>query len=281
MMNNNDIPRFIKWAGGKLQLLDQLKPLFPKKFNNYFEPFVGSGAVAFYILSTFQPNNVFLSDTNGELINAFTVIKTAPNPLITKLKRHKKNHIVNGSAYYYKLRQINPLGLSSIDRAARFIYLNKTCFNGLYRVNSHGQFNVPIGSYTNPDIVQEDKIKRINKILRIPGIQLATQHFKDAIQHAKAGDFIYFDPPYHPIAKGKSFTTYTKDAFLENEQKILAQIFIELDKRGCFVMESNSNTSFIKKLYSDYNFNFVKAKRLINSNAAGRGKITELIITNY
>jgi len=274
-----EIPRFVKWAGGKLQLIDQFKAFFPDKFNTYFEPFVGSGAVAFYILQKYQPKQVVLSDINEELINAFNVIKTNVEELINKLMEHKTEHTQNGKDYFYSMRLLNASKLTSLERAARFIYLNKTCFNGLYRVNSKGQFNVPIGSYKNPDIVQADKLRRISKLLKT--VKIKVMSFEKITDLAKKGDLIYFDPPYYPLKKGKSFTTYTKNNFLEKEQEKLAEVFTQLNKKGCKVMLSNSDTKFIKDLYKDYSVNTVKATRMINCNGADRGKINEVVVTNY
>ena len=273
-MSDFEVPRFVKWAGGKHQLLTQLEPLLPKKFNRYFEPFVGSGAVAFYIIQQFKPKEVFLSDINEELINAFNIIKTDVDRLIVKLKQHKEYHTTDAKDYFYEMRN-----LSDLERAARFIYLNRTCFNGLYRVNSSGQFNVPIGSYKNPDIIQEEKLKKISKLLQ--DVTIKVMPFEKVLNLDKKDDFIYFDPPYYPLKAGKSFTTYTKDKFLEEEQKLLADVFKKLDQKGCSVMLSNSDTLFVKELYGNYNVSTVKAKRLINSQANGRGEINEIIVRNY
>ncbi len=274
-----EIPRFVKWAGGKLQLIDQFKLFFPDKFNTYFEPFVGSGAVAFYILQKYKPKQVLLSDINEELINAFNVIKNNVEELIAKLNEHKENHTKNDKTYFYKMRVLNPSVLTHLERAARFIYLNKTCFNGLYRVNSKGQFNVPIGSYKNPDIVQADKLRRISNLLKT--VKIKVMSFEKITNLAKKGDLIYFDPPYYPLKTGKSFTAYTKNNFLEKEQEKLAEVFTQLNKKGCKVMLSNSDTKFIKELYKDYSVNTVKATRMINCNGADRGKINEVVVTNY
>ena len=278
-MKKIEVPRFVKWAGGKLQLIEQFKPLFPKEIKRYFEPFVGSGAVAFYVIQKFQPKEAVLSDINDELITAFNVIKTDTEPIINKLKEHKKNHLTQKKDYYYQIRQMDPSKLTKLEKAARFIYLNKTCFNGLYRVNSKGQFNVPMGSYKNPDIVQAEKLRMISNLLK--NVKAKKMSFECVVKLAKKGDFIYFDPPYYPLKKGKSFTTYTKHNFLENEQKKLADVFKQLDKKGCKVMLSNSDTQFIKKLYQDYTIHIVKASRVINSNSTERGKIKEVVITNY
>jgi DNA adenine methylase len=277
-MGDFDIPKFVKWAGGKTQLLDQFIPMFPEKFEKYFEPFVGSGAVAFYVLQNYNPKEVVLSDINEELINAFNIIKTDVENLISKLKEHKENHTSNAKEYYYEIRARNPEEMSNLDRAARFIYLNKTCFNGLYRVNSKNKFNVPIGSYKNPDVTQEDKLRKVSIILK--DVKIKVMSFEKVLELANKNDFVYFDPPYYPL-KRSSFTTYTKNNFLEDEQKLLADVFAKLDKRGCFVMLSNSDTDFIKEIYSNYDVSFVKARRLINSNANGRGKINEVVVRNY
>ncbi len=273
-----EIPKFIKWAGGKSQLLKQYDSLFPKKFNNYYEPFVGGGAVFFYIKQKYKPKKIMISDINEELIDTYTIIRDDSKRLIVELKQHKEYHQVEGKKYYLTIRSANPKELPKLERAARFIYLNKTCYNGLYRVNSKGQFNVPMGKYKNPDIIQEEKIKLASKLLK--GVEIKRMSFEKIVNYAKKGDFVYFDPPYYPEKKS-SFTKYTKEAFLEEEQKKLFKIFKELDKKGVLVMESNSNTEFIKKLYEDYNIHFVEANRMINSKSEGRGKIKEIVITNY
>ena len=272
----SDVPTLVKWAGGKKQLLEQFKRFFPKKINRYHEPFVGGGSVAFYLIKSHNPKAVFLTDANEDLINCYTVIKNDVDALINLLKEYKKLH---SKEKYYQIRKQNLDLLSDISRAARFIYLNKTCFNGLYRVNSKGEFNVPIGSYTNPTILQENGLREISKLLKRVSIQ--SMPFENVLKFARKGDFIYFDPPYYPLKKGKSFTTYTKEKFLEKEQETLARVFKQLDKKGCLVMLSNSNTKFIKKLYKKYNISFVNARRMINSDAKKRGAIKEIVITNY
>lgn len=279
IMDKIDIPRFVKWAGGKHQLIEQFKPLFPSKFKNYFEPFVGSGAVAFYVIQQFKPRKVLLSDINEELINAFNVIKENLEPLISKLKEHKKNHVAGKEKYYYNIRKQNPSKLTSVDNAGRFIYLNRTCFNGLYRVNSKGLFNVPIGDYKNPDIVQANKLKKISKLLK--KVTIKVMSFQEIVNLAKKGDFVYFDPPFYPLKKGRSFTSYQKDTFLDEEQKKLAAVFQKLHEKGVLCMESNSDTEFIKGLYFGFNIQTVKAKRMISCNAEGRGAINEVVIRNY
>lgn len=267
---------FIKWAGGKKQLLIQFKDFFPKNIQRYFEPFVGGGAVAFYIIKKYQPQEVYLSDINRELINCYNVIKNNPKELINLLSEYRKNH---SKEIYYQIREQDPKLLSSLNNAARFIYLNKTCFNGLYRVNSSGKFNVPMGSYKNPSIYDESELMEISKILKKTNLRVIP--FNEMIKDVKKEDFIYFDPPYHPLKNKNSFTTYTKDSFKAEDQQKLAELYKKLDKKGCKVMLSNSDTEFIKELYSNYNINLVKASRMINCDGAKRGKINELVITNY
>ena len=276
---NAKLPKFVKWVGGKGQLLEQFKPLFPKKFNRYLEPFVGSGAVFFYVMQRFKPKETIISDINEELTTTYIMVRDNVEKLILELKTHKLHHMNEGKDYYLRIRSMNPKTLSLIARAARFIYLNKTCFNGLYRVNSKGQFNVPMGSYKNPNIVQEDKLRIISKTLK--DVDIRVMSFEAVADLAEANDFIYFDPPYYPLKNSKSFTSYTKDNFLGEQQKLLAEVFKELDDRGCYVMLSNSDTQYIKDLYAGYNIHYVKATRLINSDASKRGKINELVITNY
>lgn len=266
---------FIKWAGGKKQLLEQFKPYFPKKIERYFEVFVGGGAVLFYIIKNHKPKYVFISDINEELINTYQVIKNDVENLIKELKKLKQLH---NKENYYKVRAENPKLLSPLTRASRFIYLNKTCFNGLYRVNSKGGFNVPIGSYKNPSIVMESDLREISKLLK--DVEIKVMSFEKITELTKKGDFVYFDPPYYPLKKS-SFTTYTKGNFLEKEQEQLKEVFKKLDKQGCKVMLSNSDTDFIKNLYKDYKIDFVKATRMINCDATKRGKINEVVVTNY
>ncbi|MBW6461865.1 MAG: DNA adenine methylase [DPANN group archaeon] len=274
-----EIPKFIKWAGGKTQLIEQFIPLFPKKIERYFEPFLGSGAVFFYIIEKYKPKEILLSDINKELINAYIIVKTDVERLIIELKQHKEYYKADSKKYYYEIRSVDPTLLPSLEQAARFIFLNKTCFNGLYRVNSKGKFNVPIGAYKNPDIIQEDKLRKVSKILQT--VQIKVMSFEKIIKLAKKDDFIYFDPPYDPLKKGTSFTTYSKGNFLDPEQKQLCDVFQKLDKKGCKVMESNNDTEFIRGLYDKYDKVHVSAKRMINCNATKRGNINELVIRNY
>jgi len=273
-----NVPTFVKWAGGKTQLLGQFVKFFPEKMNRYFEPFLGGGAVFFYLKKYHgcPPKEIVLSDNNEELINCFRVVRDNPDKLIALLKQHKKNH---NKAYYYKMRNKDPERMSPISQAARLIYLNKTCFNGLYRVNSKGKFNVPIGSYKNPGIVIEPSIREASRLLQ--EVKLEVLPFQKILSMARKGDFVYFDPPYMPLSKTSSFTSYTKDSFSERNQEELADIFDKLDKKGCRLMLSNSNHPFLKRLYAKQKITTVKATRAINSKGSERGKINEIVVTNY
>lgn len=270
----------VKWAGGKRQLLSQLEPLFPKKIERYFEPFVGGGAVAFYLLKTRKPKKVFISDVNEELINTYEVVKNNVEELIELLHKYKNKHTKKGKDFYLKVRAQDLEIMSKLSRAARFIYLNRTCFNGLYRVNSKGGFNVPMGDQKNPGICQEEDLRIISNLLKKAEIKV--QSFYKILTKVKKGDFIYFDPPYYPLNEA-SFTTYTKNSFLGPEHKKLFDLFVALDKKGAKVMLSNNNVPFILNLYKKYKKYFIKvrATRMINCHANKRGKVEEIIIKNY
>ncbi len=270
------IPTFIKWAGGKTQLLSQFETFFPIHFNKYYEPFLGSGAVFFYIKKLYPEKEFFLSDNNLELINCYEIVKKDVEGLIELLREHRLKH---SKEYYYYQRNIDTTNLSKIESVARFIYLNKTCFNGLFRVNSKGKFNVPIGSYKNPSIFQEKDLREAQKLLQ--GVTIKAMPFEEIINIAQQKDFVYFDPPYHPLSATSSFTSYTSNSFSEKDQRRLADVYRELDKKGCQLMLSNSYSDFILELYSDYRIETVSAKRMINCNGNGRGAIAEAVILNY
>ncbi len=275
---------FVKWVGGKRQLLQQFKLMnlyppenFDPKTGRYFEPFVGGGAVFFDLL----PKKAFLSDMNNELVTTYNVIKDNVEVLIKSLKKHK-----NTKDYFLDKRAEDINKLSEIEIASRFIYLNRTCFNGLYRVNSHGGFNVPFAGNKNPLICDEINLRKISKALKY--VEIKKQDYKEVLKNAQKGDFVYFDPPYYPINKTSSFIAYTKESFLEKEQIELRDTFVKLTKRGCYVMLSNSDTQFINEIYSEIKIkgkliriNKVYAGRMINSDASKRGKITEVLVTNY
>jgi DNA adenine methylase len=274
----NKLPLFLKWAGGKLQLIEQFENLFPPGFNNYYEPFIGSGAVFFYVKSKLKPHKVVLSDINEELINCFVVVRDRPSELIELLLNHRNSH---SKEYYYSIRNIEINRLGSLESAARLIYLNKTCFNGLYRVNSKGQFNVPFGDYNKPRIFDNKIILRASQLLQ--DVELRAMTFEKVVDLAGQDDFVYLDPPYVPLSKTSNFANYSRSQFSVEEQKKLSELFRILDCRGCFVMLSNSDHPLVKELYRDYENNIVRvqAKRMINSIGNKRGSINEIVLRNY
>jgi DNA adenine methylase len=269
---------FLKWVGGKGQLLKDFERYFPDKFNNFIEPFVGGGAVFFYLYTNgfLSEKKSILIDSNKELINAYKMIKDE-NKLKVIIKALSNGKYLNKEETFYKIRNEEPK--SEIERAARIIYLNKTCFNGLFRVNSKGKFNVPFGRYTNPMICDSDNLKAVNRALE--NAELINGDFTAVLDYTEKNDFVYFDPPYQPISKTSSFTGYTKNSFNEKDQERLADVYKKLDRRGCKLMLSNSDADFIHDLYKGYRIEVVKAKRMINCKAAKRGAINELVILNY
>ncbi len=270
---------FLKWAGGKRQLLPIIKEYIPQKFTQYYEPFVGAGAVLFAL----QPKKSVINDTNSELINCYCVIRDNPEELLQLCQQHREN---NSKEYYYCLRgqdrQNDFKDKSPTERAARIIYLNKTCFNGLFRVNSRGQFNVPYGNYSNPIIAEPGVIKSVSAYLNQRNVRITAGDFAQAVTTARKGAFIYFDPPYHPISDTSSFTGYSVNGFAEAEQIRLKQVCDKLSQRGCQVLISNSSAAFIQELYGDRNYEIVevKASRAINAVGSKRSRIKELLIHN-
>lgn len=270
---------FLKWAGGKSQLLNQFAPLFPEGIKRYFEPFIGSAAVFFDVQNRYQPRYALLSDTNDELVNCYTSVRDEPKLVVNALRKHQKLHQERGSEHYYAVRALDTASLSSAQRAARLIYLNKTCFNGLYRVNSSGQFNVPMGRYKNPTILNEERLHAASSALK--GVRLAVQDFSGCLGKLRPDDYVYVDPPYVPLSSTSNFTGYTKGGFDLAEQERLASFVREADRKGCRVMVSNSETPTIRRLYKGLNVHRVMARRMINSNSHRRGPVAELVITNY
>lgn len=270
---------FVKWAGGKQQLLAQYEAFFPDKPARYFEPFVGGGAVFFHSWNTGRlPATRYLFDNNHELINAYHVVRDDLEALLDLLAIHKKWH---DKEYYYKIRSLDrqDIALSDVERAARTIYLNKTCYNGLYRVNRKGQFNVPMGSYKNPRIRDEDTLRAANAALQ--GVCVEIRDFRTIIDLAQPGDFFYFDPPYDPASKTANFTSYTAGSFGDEDQRDLAAVFAQLSERGCRCMLSNSHTPFVLELYQEFRIETVRANRPISSDPNGRGGIQEVVVLNY
>ncbi|WP_457639531.1 DNA adenine methylase [Persephonella sp.] len=264
---------FVKWAGGKRQIAHILIENMPTHYNKYIEPFIGGGALFFELL----PEKAIINDINKELINAYIVIKNSPEELIKSLKKHK-----NEKEYYYKIRALDPEKLNPIERASRFIFLNKTCFNGLYRENSKGQFNVPFGRYKKPKILDEENIKAVSNFLNSIELQIFNTDYREVIKLAKRGDLVYLDPPYHPSSQTANFTKYTKYDFSEKDQIELAENFKQLDKKGCYVILTNSDTPLIRELYRNYNITPIITNRAINSKAHRRkNAATELVIKNY
>lgn len=282
-MKNNSVPTFVKWAGGKTQLLEQFEPFLPKGINRYFEPFVGSGAVFFYIKQNLKPNFCMISDDNKDLINLYLTVRDNLKELLDLLKNYKNEHMKNPKEFYYQQRDEFNRTQDTLVKSALFVYLNKTCFNGLYRVNSKGEFNVPIGSYKKPSILQQNVLEQASNLLQ--DVNIKSLGFDKILDFAEAGDFIYFDPPYYPLSNTSSFTSYHKNGFSDKEQKLLAKIFEKLNDRGCLLMLSNSDSQFIHELYSKYEqegyLYLVKAKRMINCNGNGRNVINEVVVTNY
>jgi DNA adenine methylase len=277
---------FVKWAGGKTQLLDRLDKLIPLKFNRYFEPFLGGGAFFYYLTSNKNLRFIaYLSDINQELINVYQVIKSNVDELIDILKAYKIEYNKAPQNFYYELRDgFDIENSTSVEKAARFITLNKTCYNGLYRVNSHGKFNVPMGRYRNPIICDSKNLRNANVILRSIDAHLYWVDFQKILSDkAQDGDFVYLDPPYDPPTTTANFTGYTGGGFTGKDQECLAEIFKKLDARGCKILLSNSDTEYVRQLYADYakNIRQVDVRRSINSISSKRVGHKELLISNY
>ncbi|WP_414752397.1 DNA adenine methylase [Anabaena sp. CCY 9910] len=264
---------FLKWAGGKSRLIPQYLSHLPKNYRTYHEPFLGGGALFFYL----QPSKSILTDINSELITTYRCVRDRIEELISLLKEHKSQH---NRDYYYSVR--GKTVDNELEQAARFIYLNKTCYNGLYRVNSQGRFNVPLGKYHNPNICQEDLLRAASNVLATSEIKQAD--FTEVLNYATGSeDFVFFDPPYYPISSTSYFTGYSKNSFGEKDQLILRNTCVELASRGVKVVVCNSDSEFIKNIYQEIGFNiyFIEAKRSINSNIKKRGLVKELLITSY
>lgn len=264
----------VKWVGGKRQLMFELIKNMPKSYNRYFEPFIGGGALFFEL----QPEQAYISDMNEELINLYSVVRDNVYELIKDLSKHEVS-----KEYFLEIRNIDRTEqyteFSDVERASRFIYLNRTCFNGMYRVNSQGQFNVPFGHYKNPRIIDENNLLNCSELLKKTEIKCAD--FSEILTKVKKGDLVYFDPPYVPLNETSSFTSYTKDGFDINMQFKLRDVCDELDNNGVKFMLSNSDTKLVNELYVNYEIKKVFASRQINANADGRGKITEVLVRNY
>ncbi|MEM9488188.1 MAG: DNA adenine methylase [Myxococcota bacterium] len=264
---------FIKWAGGKSKVLEHLLTRRPVTYRRYFEPFLGGGALFFRL----TPERAVISDLNPDLINTYRCVAWHVEAVIRRLRTHQRNH---NQEYYYQMRDAWNGGAmrSDVARAAGFIYLNKTCYNGLYRVNRRGQFNVPVGRYDNPPICEAPKLRAASRLLQ--RADLSSGHFAEQVTSAGPGDFVYFDPPYDPLNRTSNFTSYTASSFGEEDQYELASVVGDLTDRGAFVMVSSSDTPYIRNLYRGFKIDQVPVNRAINSRASARGAVSELIITN-
>lgn len=276
---SDEIKPFVKWVGGKRQLIPHIEKRLPKNINNCFEPFVGGGALFMYL----KNETTIINDFSEELINVYNQIKNSYEELLKRLDRLEEEHMKNPKEHYYKIREMDRLedwgNVDNLTKASRFIYLNKTCFNGLYRVNKQGYFNVPFNGKKSVKTYDKENIINLNKFLNKPNVKILNGDFEDAVKGAKKGDFIFFDPPYD-VLKEDSFESYTKEGFGVEGQKRLAKLFKKLDKKGCYLMLTNHNTPLINELYKDYNIDIIGVKRMINSDAKNR-KGEETIIYNY
>ncbi len=269
---------FLKWVGGKSQLLTQFDRFLPRKVERYFEPFIGGGAVFFHLKHRFPQMRAFLRDNNDQLINTYLAVRDYPKELMRRLDGHLAEFRTNRERYYYGVRNEHHLPKSEIvERAARMIFLNKTCFNGLWRVNARGEFNVPIGSHKNPALYDRENILAASWTLQ--GVHLHVQDFRDTMSELRSGDFVYVDPPYFPMSATASFTSYTKEDFGTEEQRGLAALFADAAKRGVQLMLSNSDTPFIRSLYHEFDIHTVRARRAINCDGTKRGEINEVVVT--
>lgn len=275
---NKLVAPFVKWVGGKRQLITEISEYLPKDIRSlkYYEPFIGGGAILFHL----QPSIAVINDFNEELINVYKVIKNNLDELIADLKIHENN-----SDYFYKIRGIDRTEefneLTDIQRASRVIYLNKTCYNGLYRVNRAGEFNAPYGRYKNPNIVNEPTLKAVNKYLNSSDITIRSGDYFDSLSDVDEKSFVYIDPPYHPISESSNFTGYVQGGWDINDQIRLRDTCNMLNERGVRFLLSNSSSQEIRELYDSYRITTVRANRAINSNGAARGEIDEVLIKNY
>lgn len=278
MDKNRQAAPFLKWVGGKRQLIPAITNVLPADIGRYtwYEPFIGGGAMLFHL----QPQRAVINDFNHELINVYEVIRNHPEELIEDLRKHR-----NEPDYFYEMRALDKNGglnqLSSVQRASRVIFLNKTCYNGLYRVNKAGEFNTPFGRYKNPNIINEEVLRAVSDYLNTAEIEIHNTDYTKVAELAGKDAFVYLDPPYHPISASSSFTGYVQGGWNGEEQVRLRETCDRLNKKGIRFLQSNSSSPFIKELYKDYTITTVKASRYINSVAAKRGAIDEVLIRNY
>lgn len=277
MQKNKLVAPVLKWVGGKRQLLETFQPLLPDNITTYCEPFVGGGAMFFHL----QPDVAYINDINPELILVYSVIKKTVDSLISELEKYE-----NTAEQFYTVRGWDRdkdyySSLSDIQKAARVLYLNKTCFNGLYRVNNAGEFNAPFGNYRNPNIVNASVLRAVSEYLNAADIHMTTVDYTKALEFVPKGSFVYLDPPYDPVSETASFTGYSKGGFSRADQIRLRECCDSLTSRGIKFMLSNSATAFIMEQYAAYNITTVQAKRSVNSVASKRGDIDEVVVRNY
>ncbi|MCV0365985.1 MAG: DNA adenine methylase [Nitrosopumilus sp.] len=272
---------FVKWAGGKRQLIPILNENLPKTFGTYFEPFLGGGALLFHMLTERNGQKCSISDLNSDLVLSYITIRDRIDDLISSLKSHEKNYQKDSKSYYYSVRESNPR--NEIEKTSRLIFLNRTCFNGLYRVNSKGKFNVPMGKYTNPNIVNEDNLRSVSSILQSSKASIKCRDFEAVLRDAKKDDLVYFDPPYQPVSNTANFTSYTNKDFTFDDLNRLAELCTKLDSKGCRVLLSNSNSNEVAEIFSNepWKISKIQANRSINSNSKKRTGHFELLIKNY
>jgi len=272
---------FVKWAGGKRQLIPILHQNLPESFGTYYEPFLGGGALLFHILTDKNGQKCSISDLNSDLVLAYTTIRDRIDALISSLKNHEKNYQKDSKSYYYSIRESNPR--NEVEKTSRLIFLNRTCFNGLYRVNSKGKFNVPLGKYTNPNIINEENLCAVSSILQTNRISIKCRDFESVLRDAKKGDLIYFDPPYQPVSSTANFTSYTTKDFTYDDLTRLAELCLKLDSKGCNVLLSNSDSKEVSDIFAKNTWKItrIEANRSINSNSKKRTGHFELLIKNY
>ena len=272
---------FVKWAGGKRQLISTLNENLPESFGTYFEPFLGGGALLFNMLTENNKQKCIISDLNSDLVLAYATIRDNVDDLISSLKQHEKYYQKDSKSYYYSVRESTPK--KEIEKTSRLLFLNRTCFNGLYRVNSKGKFNVPLGKYTNPNIVNEENLRSVSHILSSSKVKIQCRDFEAVLRDAKKGDLVYFDPPYQPVTETANFTSYTNKNFTYDDLNRLFVLCTKLDEKGCSVLLSNSDSKEVANMFSKkpWKINKIKANRSINSNSTKRTGHFELLIKNY
>jgi DNA adenine methylase len=278
MAKNKLVVPFLKWVGGKRQIMSEVVEHLPNNISKYkyIEPFIGGGAVLFHL----QPKKAIINDFNSELVNVYNAIKNNLEDLIFDLQKHK-----NESDYFYEIRSVDRTedfnNLTEVERASRIIYLNKTCYNGLYRVNSSGEFNSPFGKYKNPNIVNEPTLRAVNHYLNTNDVQIKNADYEEILQKADKNSFVYLDPPYYPVSESSNFTGYVQGGWNIDDHTRLREVCDKLDKKGIKFLQSNSSADFIKDKYKDYNIHIIKANRSINSDGEKRGEVEEVLIRNY